>query len=124
MTMRKGGQNAPSRSAQGSGPAGHGDGYVLPETTALAMIGCIDLVTTVFLIGSQQAGEANPLMAGLLQAYGPGGLIAGKFLLLAGPLIVAELARKKNPRFVKSALQAGIILYITLYIIGFTRLNP
>jgi hypothetical protein len=99
-------------------------GYVLPETTALALIGCVDLVTTIALIATGQAGEANPLMANLLHGYGPGGLILGKVALLAGPLVVAELARKRNPAFVRAALRIGIVLYLTLYVVGFSRINP
>jgi len=98
-------------------------GYVLPETTIIAVIGCLDLLTTIFLIATGQAHEANPLMAGLLNSFGPGGLIGAKFALLAGPLIIAETARKKNPEFVRTALRIGIILYITLYVVAFARYN-
>jgi hypothetical protein len=98
--------------------------FVLPETTLLALIGCLDLVTTMFLISSGQAWEANPLMAPLLRSHGPGGLILGKVFLLAGPLVIAEAARKRNPAFVRTALRVGIALYLVLYFIGFTRLNP
>lgn len=108
-------------------PIGSGNaksaGIVLPETTALALIGCLDLVTTVFLIASGRAHEANPVMAGLLQTYGPQGLILGKVLLLGGPLVLAELARKRNPTFVRTALRIGIVLYVTLYVVGFARIN-
>lgn len=98
--------------------------YVLPETTALALIGCVDLVTTIAFIASGQAHEANPFMANLLRSYGPDGLIIGKVALLAGPLVVAEWARRRNPRFVRLALRIGIVLYIALYVLGFTRINP
>jgi hypothetical protein len=98
-------------------------GFVLPETTAIAVIGCLDLLTTIFLIATGQAHEANPLMAGLLNSFGPGGLIGAKFVFLAGPLVIAESARKKNPAFVRTALRIGIILYITLYVVAFARYN-
>ena len=98
-------------------------GFVLPETTALASIGCLDLLTTIYLIASGQAHEANPFMAGLLYSFGPVGLIAAKAALLGGPLIVAEAARKKNPGFVRAALRIGILLYLTLYAIAFARYN-
>ena len=88
------------------------------------LIGCLDLVTTIALIASGRAMEANPFMASLLHAYGPLGLILGKVCLLAGPLVVAELARKRNPAFVRGALRVAILLYLTLYFVGFLRLNP
>ena len=99
------------------------DRFVLPETTLLAFIGSLDLFTTMFLIASGQAWEANPFMAPLLHAYGPRGLILGKFFLLAGPLVVAESARKRNPAFVRKALRVCILLYVLLYFVGFARLN-
>lgn len=67
---------------------------------------------------------SKSLQASLLRTYGPGGLILGKVALLAGPLVVAEWARKRNPAFVRAALRIGIILYLTLYVVGFTRINP
>jgi hypothetical protein len=118
--MRWGYEDIPSSRAEPK----EAPGYVLPETTALAVIGCLDLVSTIYLIGAQRAGEANPLMATLLHEFGPLGLIGGKVALLAGPLVIAELARKRNPRFVQSALRVGIVLYLAFYAIGFTRLNP
>ncbi len=97
--------------------------FVLPETTALALIGCLDLLTTIYLVASGQAHEANPFMAGVLYSYGPRGLIAAKVVLLAGPLIAAESARRRNPQFVKTALRIGIVLYLALYAIAFARYN-
>lgn len=97
--------------------------YVLPETTVLAIVGCVDLVSTVYLIATGQAQEANPLMAGLLTAFGPRGLIAAKFLLLAVPLALAEFARKRKPAFVRTALRVGLILYLTIYAVSFIRYN-
>src|SRR5438105_2321576 len=93
--------------------------YVLPETTVMAVIGCIDLLTTVYLIGSGEAREANPLFAQLLWMLGPRAFVAAKALLLAGPLTVAEMARRRNPIFVRAALRIGIILYLGLYAYGF-----
>jgi hypothetical protein len=97
--------------------------YVLPETTVLAIVGCVDLVSTVYLIATGQAQEANPLMAGLLTAFGPRGLVAAKFLLLAVPLAIAEIARKKKPAFVRTALRIGLLLYLMIYTVSFIRYN-
>lgn len=99
------------------------DDYVLPETTVMAVIGCVDLLTTVYLISTGQAWEANPIFAKLLLMLGPRPFIAAKALLLAGPLTIAELARRRNPAFVRAALRIGIALYLALYAYGYVRLN-
>jgi len=95
--------------------------YVLPETTLLAVIGCVDLVSTAYLIATNQATEANPLMAGVLHIFGPRGLVAAKALLLAVPLTIAEFARKQRPRFVRNALRVAILLYLGIYAVAFVR---
>jgi hypothetical protein len=76
--------------------------YVLPETTALVVIGCLDLLSTVYLVGTKRASELNPLMLWLLQTFGSNGFVLGKALLLGIPLMIAERARRHNPAFVRS----------------------
>ena len=97
--------------------------YVLPETTILALIGCLDLLSTVYLVATKRAVEANPLFGVLLQVTGPWGFVLFKALFLAIPLTVAELARRHNEPFVRSALRMGIILYLGFYAIAFARSN-
>ncbi len=97
--------------------------YVLSETTLLMAVGLIDLLTTVYLLATGQAGEANPLFGAILHAFGPIGFILFKALMLGGPLTLAEWARRHNEPFVRSALRLGIILYVGLYLISFLRLN-
>jgi hypothetical protein len=95
--------------------------YVLPETTLLAVIGCVDLLSTIYLVATQQAIEANPLMSGILRLFGPLGFIAVKALLLAVPLTIVEIARPRHPRFVRSALRFAIVLYLGIYAVAFLR---
>ena len=96
--------------------------YVLPETTILMVIGALDLLSTIYFVATKQAMEANPLFAWLLRA-GPWPFVIFKALFLAGPLTIAELARKHNEQFVRLALRMGIILYLGFYAIGFARSN-
>jgi hypothetical protein len=96
---------------------------VLPETTGLVAIGAVDLLTTLYWIGREEAYEANYLFGIILRDYGPLGMILAKALLLALPLTVAELARKQNERFVKLMLRVCIILYVGLYIRSFVLSN-
>lgn len=91
-----------------------GKTHVLPETRALAAIGCVDLLATVYFISTEQASEANPMMAGILDNFGPVGFVVFKALMLAVPLVIVELARKKNPSFVQRALKIGVGAYVVL----------
>ena len=95
--------------------------YVLPESTALAVIGGLDLCYTVYLLATGAAHEGNPLFDWLLEEYGPLGFVVGKAPMLAVPLAVAELARKKNEPFVRSALRLCIVLYLFIYLFSILR---
>src|SRR2546423_9516631 len=97
--------------------------FVLPETVILASVGCLDLMYTIYLLGSGQAWEANPLMASVLHNAGPPAFVAVKGLLLGGPLVIAEFARREREPFVRGALRVGIFLYITLFAVAFIRYN-
>jgi hypothetical protein len=104
-------------------PRGASSRYVLPETTLLMVLGSLDLLSTIYLLATGQAHEANPLFDGILHTFGPLGFILFKALLLGGPLAMAELARKHNEPFVRSALRIGILLYVGFYLINFLRFN-
>lgn len=95
--------------------------HVLPETRALAALGLFDLLTSVYVIASHRADEANPLFSALLHRYGPWGFVAGKALLLAVPLAIAEYARAHRPRFVQTALRVGIVMYVVLLVYAYYR---
>ena len=97
--------------------------YVLPETVLLVIIGGLDLISTLYFIATHQAMEANPLFGAVLDHFGHIGFIVAKALLLAIPLVIAELARKQHPLFVKNGLRLTIILYLGLYAISFARSN-
>jgi hypothetical protein len=112
---------APASPSQVEGK--HAAGYVLPETTALAVIGGVDLLSTVYLLATGQAVEANALMRWVLHVAGPTGLVVCKATLLAGPLAVAEISRQKHPEFVRAALRVGIAAYALIYLAAFARYN-
>jgi len=87
------------------------------------VLGLLDLLSTIFLIATGRAHEANPLFDGILHTFGPIGFILFKALLLGGPLTLAEWARKYNEPFVRSALRIGILLYVGFYLLSFLRFN-
>ncbi len=86
--------------------------YVLPETRALASLGCADLLATVYLVATNRAHEANPLAVSALNAYGPVGLVLFKVILLAIPLTVAELYRPYKPALVTLGLRVVLLVYL------------
>ena len=92
------------------------------QTVALAAIGIADLVTTLMFVGLANAAEANPLMAPFLER-GPITFIQAKLTLLFVPLIVIELARKRNPTFVRNAVNVAIAMYVGLYAVGVSHVN-
>ena len=90
------------------------NGYVLPETTAIAVVGSFDLLATIYLLATNKAHEANPLMHSILVAFGPWGFVTFKALLLGIPLAIAEYARRRTPVFVRNALRFGLAAYVLL----------
>lgn len=84
------------------------------STLCLVAVGLFDLVTTmVFLaIGGE---EGNPLFAELFAAYGPLGLVLGKVLFLAGPVLLLEYVRTKSPASAEQGTWIAFLAYLTLY---------
>lgn len=100
-------------------PSGKAARHVLPETRAIAALGCTDLLATVYLIASNRAREVNPLAVHAIQAYGLAGLILFKFTLLAAPLTIAELYRSRKPALVTNALRFVLIAYLILLALAY-----
>src|SRR5689334_3154180 len=96
-------------------------GFVLPETTLLALLGCVDLLSTIYFLATGQAREANPLMQSVLVQTGPKGFVLVKALFLGGPLVIAEIARREHPEFVRKALRIGIAAYALLLIFAYLK---
>jgi hypothetical protein len=96
--------------------------FVLPETRAIALVGCFDMLATVYLLATHRAAEGNPVMAGILAQYGPLALIGFKALLLAVPIMIAEYARQHSPEFVPKALRIGLLLYVVLLLFAYRPL--
>jgi len=115
--------NGLAESRRRLGSSSSKSGYVLPETTLLAVIGGIDLLSTIYIIATNRGHEANPLFAYVLETMGPTGFVLAKALLLGVPLTVAELARKRHDAFVRRALRIAIVGYISLYVLTFVRYN-
>jgi hypothetical protein len=86
------------------------------ETIMLALIAYADTVSTLWLVNSGLAVEANPLMAFYLQQ---GALwFIGIKLLMIMPAFAVDLNRARNPRRVRLGLRAALCLYIGVYLFG------
>jgi len=96
---------------------------VLPETVAVAALGCADLLYTAYLLAAGTANEGNPMMRAVLTATGPIGLITAKTVLLVGPLAVAEWARTYHEATVRVLLRLVVVAYPALWLWGMARIN-
>lgn len=92
------------------------------ESLLIALICSVDLVTTIWLIRTHNAAEANPIMRPIL-AHGIEAFVLVKLALCVGPLAILEYARKHRPRLVRDALRLTIILYLAMYTGGVWRYN-
>lgn len=95
---------------------------LMKESFILIVICTLDLVLTVFLLGSHHAFEGNPLMAYYLQ-FGLGTFILVKIALFAFPIFVAEWCKQYRPRFVRSMLRLTILAYVGAYVALFLTIN-
>jgi hypothetical protein len=95
---------------------------IAKESWIIAVLGAIDLITTIVFIQHHGAEEANPLFR-FFWNIGLPVFICAKILLTACPLIVLEWARKRNPRFVQFGMRSAIAGYVCMYGLGFFHLN-
>ena len=92
------------------------------ESKILAGICLLDLVSTVWLVISGMAGEANPILRFYLD-QGLAWFILMKCLLVIAPVYVLEMLRERRPRFIRGLLRACIALYLLCYGLGVWQVN-
>ena len=92
------------------------------ESKILIGICLLDMISTVWLVTSGMAGEANPVMDFYLNT-GLFWFILMKSLLVIAPVFVLELLRTRRPRFIRGLLRAGIALYLLCYSLGVWQVN-
>jgi hypothetical protein len=88
----------------------------------LIALGIADTLSTVWLVQSGKAIEANPVMRFYFDA-GVFWFMWAKILLLIAPLFVLELIRLQRPKLVQNLLCLGIVLYLLCYGIGVWQVN-
>lgn len=95
---------------------------IAKESLIIAVLGTIDLITTIVFIRHHGAEEANPIFR-FFWNIGLPMFILAKIMLTACPLLVLEWARKRNPRFVMFGMRSAIAGYVFMYGLGFLHLN-
>ena len=92
------------------------------EAAALSALCLADMGSTIWLVKSGLAVEANPIV-GFYMSHGTWVFAAAKVFMLVGPLIVLEWVRQKKPLFVRNMMRAGLVLYMLVYTGGILTLN-
>jgi len=77
---------------------------ITPETLWLSAICMADLASTLYWLAMGQAREGNPIMAWFLQG-GVSSFIAGKIVMFAPALILAEWYRPRNPELITRVMR-------------------
>ena len=86
------------------------------ETIMLGLLAYADTVSTLWLVNTGLAVEANPVMAYYLSQ---GALwFIGIKLLMVLPAFVVDLNKSRNPRRVRLSLRAALLLYVGIYGVG------
>ncbi len=96
-------------------------GKVHLSTLCLVTLGLTDLFFTIALLG-RGYGEGNPIFRALLRNFGPVGFVAGKVLLLAGPVLLLEFVRTRHPKSAEQGTWIAFIAYFAMLALQFSRL--
>ena len=92
------------------------------EAVALSALCLADMGSTMWLVLSGVAVEANPIV-GYYMSHGTWVFAAAKVFMLVGPLIVLEWIRQQKPLFVRNMMRVGLVLYLLVYTGGILTLN-
>ncbi len=97
-------------------------GPIVWESAALSALCLADMGSTMWLVGTKMAVEANPVL-GYYMSHGTWVFAAMKVFMLIGPLIALEWIRMRRPTFVRNMMRAGVALYLLIYVTGVFTLN-
>ena len=88
----------------------------------LVVICLADMVTTAIGIAAGTVTEANPLMARVVEQ----GLLvfcAVKLASFVPAIVLLEVYKRRNPRFVSTLARVAVLGYVTLYALGLGAVN-
>lgn len=83
------------------------------STFLIVVVGLFDLVSTLRLLQMGHA-EGNPLFGWLLQ-FGVPAFVLGKVAFLAGPVILIEWARRKEPKSAETGAWIALVFYLLIW---------
>lgn len=92
------------------------------ESVVLATVCLVDTLSTLVLVSTGAAVEANPFMAACLR-YGAGAFVLIKLLSFLPFVIVTEWYRRRNVAFARTIARAAIGVYLLSYLVLTTRVN-
>ena len=84
------------------------------ECALLAAICTVDMLLTLTVVQFRLATELNPLMAACLHR-GAAVFVGVKLLSFVPFIALAEIHRRRNPAFVRTATRCAIFLYLGAY---------
>jgi hypothetical protein len=96
---------------------------IIWELRLLALVCLLDLISTVWLLKTGRAIEANPVMEFYLARGGTLCFVAIKAFLFLAPLVVLEQIRKKRPQFIRMLFRTYLAAYVVLYCVGSWYVN-
>jgi hypothetical protein len=96
---------------------------IIWEIRLLAVVCLLDLISTVWLLHTGRAIEANPVMQFYLINGGTLCFIIVKALMFCGPVFILEQIRKKKPQFIRILFRSYLAAYVVLYGVGSWYVN-
>ena len=97
-------------------------GFLPLETVLLAFVCTLDAVSTLYLVSTGRAVEANPALAWTFD-YGSFMFLAVKLLSFVPAIVILERIRDRKPRLVKVATRAALAGYLAIYLFGTLHLH-
>ena len=86
------------------------------EFVIIIMLALADTASTMWLVGSGLAAEANPIMRFYLERGAPA--FIGVRTLMLGPAVMLEWLLPRNPVRIRMYLRSGVIAYFLAYLMG------
>ena len=96
---------------------------ILPANASVAMLGLVDLVTTVVWLRAGLAVEFNPVMSFVLRAGIPTFVVVKLITLGSYVLVVEWYRRNRSERFARATGLATLVAYLSLYVVSFCCVN-
>jgi hypothetical protein len=95
----------------------------MPIHILLLAVGLVDLLTTLFWLGTGRAIEVNPIMAAVLDTGVPLFVLVKLATLGAYIAVMEWYRRRRNPAFAEVVGNFTVLAYLGIYAISFCSVN-